>query len=39
MPAILDDVRVEHGLPAAVASEQELAERLFGDVFPEKPAV
>lgn len=39
MPAVLDDVRVEHGLPAAVASEQELAERLFADVFPEKPAV
>lgn len=38
MPAVLDDVRMKHGLSLATAVEDELADRLFNDVFPGEPA-
>ena len=38
MPAVLDDVRLEHGLPLATATDGELAENLFNSVFPDAPA-
>ena len=38
MPTVLDDVRLEHGLPLVTTIEDDLSEQLFNDVFPREPA-
>lgn len=37
MPAVLDDVRMEHGLSSAAAVEEGLSEQLFDEAFPKEP--